>query len=253
MKNPVVFVTGAGRGSGEAIAKRFLRDGAIVAASDLKKPEWDAGEYEARLIRLEVDVSDEMAVIAAIRGVNAKTTGINILVNNAGLSKPDTPIVDEDVSSLEKLFKVNVEGVFFTTREVVRNLQAKKLPGAIINVASVAGKNGFQGCSLYGATKAAVIGFTRNLAPELGPHDITANAICPGSVDTPMILGVISNISKNSGMTLEEARKAMESGIPMRRLQTPDDVAGLCAFLASDDARNISGESMNLDGGVVRD
>lgn len=253
MKNPVVFVTGAGRGSGEAIAKRFLRDGAIVAASDLKKPEWTAGEYESRLIRLEVDVSNEVAVIAAIREVNAKTTGINILINNAGLSKPDTPIVDEDASSLERLFKVNMEGVFFTTREVVRNLQMKKLPGAIINVASVAGKNGFQGCSLYGATKAAVIGFTRNLAPELGPHDITVNAICPGSVDTPMILSVISNISKNSGMSLEEARKAMESGIPMRRLQTPEDVAGLCVFLASDDARNISGESMNLDGGAVRD
>ncbi len=253
MKNQVVFVTGAGRGSGEAIAKSFLHQGSVVAAADLKKPEWDAGEYEKNLIRLALDVSDEKAVIDAIRDVNARTTGINVLVNNAGIAKPDAPIVDEKVESLEKLFKVNVEGVFFTVREVVRNLEARKMPGAIINIASVAGKNGFQGSSLYGATKAAVIGFTRNLAPELGPYDITVNAICPGSVDTPMIAGVLAQIASRTGMTQMEARKAMENSIPMHRLQKPEDVAALCVFLASDGARNINGESMNLDGGTVRD
>lgn len=253
MKNQVVLVTGAGRGSGEAIAKSFLRQGSVVAAADLKKPDWDAGEYEKNLIRLALDVSDEKAVIDTIQDVNACTTGINVLVNNAGIAKPDTPIVEEKVESLEKLFKVNVEGVFFTVREVVRNLEARKMPGAIINIASVAGKNGFQGSSLYGATKAAVIGFTRNLAPELGPYDITVNAICPGSVDTPMIAEVLARIASRTGMTQEEARKAMENSIPMRRLQKPEDVAALCVFLASDGARNINGESMNLDGGTVRD
>lgn len=253
MNDPVVFVTGAGRGSGEAIAKRFLRDGATVIASDLKKPEWDAGIYEKHLVRYALDVSDEKAVTAVVGEVNKNTTGVNILINNAGMAKPDAPITEESIEAFEKLFKVNMEGVFFTVREVVKNLEAKGRPGAIINVASVAGKNGFQGSSLYGATKAAVIGFTRNLAPELGPFDITINAICPGSVDTPMIADVIKNISSRTGMTIDQAREAMENSIPMRRFQKPEDVAALCAFLASDGARNINGESMNLDGGTVRD
>ena len=253
MKNLVVFVTGAGRGSGEAIAKLFLKNGAVVAATDLATPSWSVEENEENLIRLAVDVSDEKAVEDAVKFVNSKTTGINVLINNAGIAKPDCPVTEETTAALEKMFKVNVEGVFFTVRAVARDLIKKGEPGAIVNVASVAGKNGFQGSSLYGATKAAVIGFTRNLAPELGPHDITVNAICPGSVDTPMIVGVMENISKNTGMSLPEVRKMMESGIPMRRFQTPSDVADLCYFLASDGARNISGESMNLDGGSVRD
>ncbi len=253
MKKQVVFVTGAGRGSGEAIAKLFLKNGAVVAATDLVAPSWSVGENEENLIRLAVDVSDEKAVEDAVAFVNSKTTGINVLINNAGIAKPDCPVTDETTAALERMFRVNVEGVFFTVRAVARDLIRRGEPGAIVNVASVAGKNGFQGSSLYGATKAAVIGFTRNLAPELGPHDITVNAICPGSVDTPMIVGVMENISRNTGMSLPEVRKMMESGIPMRRFQTPSDVAALCYFLASDGARNISGESMNLDGGSVRD
>ncbi len=253
MKDKVVFVTGAGRGSGEAIAKRFLSEGAVVVASDLHKPEWDAGAYEKNLMRYELDVSDGDAVKRVIEEVNSKTSGINVLVNNAGAAKPDCPIALETSEAFEKLFRINVEGVFFTVREVVGNLQKNKKPGAIINISSVAGKNGFQGSSLYGATKAAVIGFTRCLAAELGPSDITVNAICPGSVDTPMLASVIEGIAKKSGKTVAEARTMMEGGIPMRRLQTPDDVAAFCSFLASDGARNINGESMNLDGGSVRD
>ena len=253
MDKRIVFVTGAGRGSGEAIARRFLSEGAVVAASDLKKPEWDAGEYEDKLLRYELDVSDEDAVRRIIADVNAKTGGINVLVNNAGAAKPDCPIADETKDSLERLFRINLEGVFFTVREVAGYLQKNKKAGAIINIASVAGKNGFPKSSLYAATKAAVIGFTRCLAAELGPDDITVNAICPGSVDTPMLAGVIDGIARRTGMSFEEAKKMMASGIPMQRLQTPDDVAALCSFLASDGARNISGESMNLDGGSVRD
>lgn len=253
MKNKVVFVTGAGRGSGEAIAKKFLSEGALVAAADLKAPTWDATGNESKLIRISLDVSDEQAVISTIQKINKETSGINVLVNNAGIAKPDAPIIDETIEAFEKMLNVNLKGVFFTVREVVKNLEVNKQPGAIINIASVAGKNGFQGSSLYGATKAAVIGFTRNLAPELGPYDITINAICPGSVDTPMISSVIKNIAARTGMTFEQAKYSMEQSIPMHRLQKPEDVAALVSFLASDGARNINGESINLDGGCVRD
>ena len=117
----------------------------------------------------------------------------------------------------------------------------------------LAGKNGFANSSGYCASKAAVIGFTRALAAELGGYDITVNAVCPGSVATPMIEEVIQNISANTGMSKDEARTMMESGIPLKRFQQPEDVAQLVCFLASDAAKNISGESINLDGGVVRD
>ena len=135
----------------------------------------------------------------------------------------------------------------------VRGMKKSGRGGRIINIASIAGKNGFQNASAYGASKAAVIGFTRSLAAELGPFGITVNAICPGSVDTPMIEKVIQNIMAASGMEHDAVRKMMESGIPLQRFQTPEDVANLVCFLASDEAKNISGESMNLDGGVIRD
>lgn len=253
MKNPVVFVTGAGQGSGKAIAKRFLSDGAIVAATDLRAPEWDAGVAESRLIRMAVDVSKEEQVIAAIDKVNKETSGINVLVNNAGIAIDSGELVGETIELFRKMMSVNLEGVFFTTRQVLRNLEEKKMPGAIINISSINGKNGFPAADLYGATKAGVIGFTRCLAAEVGKYDITVNAICPGSVNTPMIRKVIESISEGAGISIEDAEKIITDRIPMGRLQEPEDVASLCAFLASDGARNISGESINLDGGQVRD
>lgn len=250
MKNRVVLVTGAGRGSGKVIAQKFLSEGAFVIATDLVKPEW--GTDIENLLCYAMDVSNEQSVVAVIEEVNKKTSGINVLVNNAGIAT-ETPIINETVDSFDKVFSVNMKGCFLTVREVSKHLIATKQPGSIINIASVSGKNGFQNTSVYGASKAAVIGFTRNLAPELGPYDITVNAVCPGSVDTEMLGVVLKTIAKNVGISVEDAKKGMESMIPMRRLQQPEDVASLVSFLASDGARNISGESMNLDGGVVRD
>lgn len=252
MKNKVVLVTGAGRGSGRAIAQRFLQEGAIVIATDLSVPEWKPDFNGQNFMRFAMDVSNEDAVTELVKEINGRTSGINVLVNNAGFAT-ETPLIEETLDGFERIFAVNMFGCFLTTREVCRYLIARNQSGCIVNVASVAGKNGFQNCSAYGASKAAVIGFTRNLAPELGPYDITINAICPGSVDTEMLAGVLSNISKKAGVSVEDAKMGMESSIPMRRLQQPEDVAALVSFLASDGARNISGESMNLDGGVVRD
>ena len=252
MKNNIVLVTGSGRGSGEAIARRFLAEGAFVIATDVVKPVWGAKVSAENLLCYAMDVSDEKSVITIIQEVNQKTAGINVLVNNAGIAK-ETPLINETVDTFDKIFSVNMKGCFLTSREVCKHLISTHQPGSIINIASVAGKNGFQNSSLYGASKAAVIGFTRNLAPELGPYDITINAICPGSVDTEMLGGVLQNIARNVGISVEAAKKGMESNIPMRRLQKPEDVAALASFLASDGARNLSGESINLDGGVVRD
>lgn len=251
LKDKVVLVTGAANGSGKVIAKRFLSEGAIVAASDIKEPDWDAGAYEDKIIRLAFDVSNEETVNAAIDTINNKTDGISILVNNAGIA-PEANLVDSELNMWEKIFAVNARGTFLCTRAVVRNMISNKVSGSIINISSIAGRNGFAGSSAYCASKAAVIGFTRSLAAELGSNDIRVNAVCPGSVETNMIQGVMKNIAENTGMTLEETREMMEGGIPLQRFQKPEDVAAMVVFLASDESMNVSGEAINLDGGVVR-
>lgn len=249
-KNRIVMVTGAGGGSGKAIAEHFLNAGATVIAADLKEPSWK--EPSDFFYPVSCDISDEKRVEKVIGEAVAKFGYIDILVNNAGISI-GAPLVDFKLDVWEKIFAVNVKGTFLCTQAVVKSMIAAKKRRSIINIASIAGKNGFADSCAYCASKAAVIGFTRALALELGSYDITVNAICPGSVATPMIEEVIRGISADSGKSLEETRTMMESGIPQKRFQQPNDVADLVCFLASDSARNISGESMNLDGGVVRD
>lgn len=249
-KNHVVMVTGAGGGSGKTISEHFLNSGAKVIALDLKVPTWK--EESDTFYPVSCDVSDEHQVQSVVDKYTSEVGCIDVLVNNAGISI-EAPLVNFKLDVWKKIFAVNTEGTFLCTKAVVKNLIEQKKMGSIVNIASVAGKNGFPNSSAYCSSKAAVIGFTRALAAELGEHDITVNAICPGSVDTPMIEEVISNISSNTGMSRAEARTMMESGIPVKRFQQTEDVANLVCFLASDAARNISGESMNLDGGVIRD
>ena len=251
MKDRVVLVTGAGNGSGTAIALKFLSEGAIVAAGDIREPSWDAGIYEDRLLRLAFDVSDEAAVNSAVEMVNSQTDGISVLVNNAGIA-PEANIQDLEMDMWEKIFAVNTRGTFLCTRAVVKHMLVNGIKGSIVNISSIAGRNAFPGSSAYCASKAGVIGFTRSLAVELGPKDIRVNAVCPGSVDTAMIQGVIQNISKGTGMDIEAVRRMMEDSIPLNRFQTPEDVADMVYFLASDASRNVTGETINLDGGAVR-
>lgn len=249
-ENHIVMVTGAGGGSGRAIAEKFLSGGAKVIALDLKTPDWK--EKSDTFFPVSCDVSSEEQVQSVVSSYTETLGCIDILVNNAGIAI-ESPLTDFKTEIWRKIFAVNVDGPFFCTRAVVKKLIAHKKPGRIINIASIAGKNGFANSSGYCSSKAAVIGLTRALAAELGGYDITVNAVCPGSVATPMIEAVIQNISANTGMSEAEARTMMESGIPLKRFQKPEDVAELVCFLASDTAKNISGESMNLDGGVVRD
>ena len=246
----VAFITGAGRGTGKTIAERFLSEGASVAAADLTRPSW-MRESET-FLPLACDVSNEKMVGEAWETAFRKFGTIDILVNNAGISI-ECPLTEMETDLWKKVFAINTDGVFYCARAAVRGMIESGKGGRIINIASIAGKNGFRNASAYGASKAAVIGFTRSLAAELGPFGITVNAVCPGSVDTPMIETVIQNIMAASGMEHDAVRKMMESEIPLRRFQTPEDVADLVCFLASDNAGNISGESINLDGGVVRD
>ena len=253
MKQKTAMITGAGRGIGEACAKAFLEAGYYVIAAGRTAPAWEIPkEREAHLERIALDVRDETTIDAAVTRADGEGHTVRVLVNNAGVSI-GAPIEQMTTEIWRENFRVNTEGTFFCTRAAVRILLEKGLSGSVINIASVAGKNGFSDTSAYCAAKAAVIGFTRGLAAELGKNDITVNAICPGSVETPMIQGVIDELARAGGEEKEAVRLRMEASIPMKRFQKPQDVAALTLFLASDGARNISGESINLDGGAVRD
>lgn len=247
-----VLVTGAAQGAGKVIAQKFYESGAVVIAADLHKPTWNESCTPGRVYGVEMDVSDEQCVESTLDAVTKQAGEIDIVVNNAGIAI-ESPLKDFETKTWNKIFAVNANGTFYCTRYVVRGLLARGVGGRIVNIASIAGKNGFASTSAYCASKAAVIGFTRGLAAELGAYDIGVNAICPGSVQTAMIERVIDRISANTGKTREDVRTMMQSGIPMKRFQQPEDVAALAMFLASDLAKNINGESINLDGGVVRD
>ena len=251
MEKKVAIVTGAGRGSGKAIAELFLKNGYNVVACDLNKPDWETG-YSDSLLCVACDVSDEESVIAMVQKSVETFGNIYALINNAGISIGGS-VVDDTVELYKKVLGVNTRGTFLTTREVLKNMYANGTPGRIINTASIAGKNAFPNAGAYCASKAGVIGFTKSIALECGPRGITANSICPGSVHTPMLDGVMDKIQAATGQDRESVQKSMESTIPMRRFQTPEDIAQLCLFLASDAAKNINGESINIDGGVVRD
>lgn len=247
----VAIVTGAGRGSGKAIAELFLENGYRVVACDLRKPVWEMARTDC-LLCVECDVSDEQSVIRMVQEAVNTFGNIDVLVNNAGISI-GSAVVEDTVELYQKVLGVNTIGTFLTTREVLKNMYANNTQGRIINIASIAGKNAFANAAAYCASKAGVIGFTRSVALECGPRGITANAICPGSVYTPMLEGVINSIQDATGRDRETVKHDMEKSIPMGRFQTPEDIAQLCLFLASDGAKNINGEAINIDGGVVRD
>lgn len=250
-ENRMVLVTGAARSMGEEIARMFLESGATVIAGDIQTPVWESEKNNDNLLRINLDVSNEDVVVEQIGAINKHTSGIDILVNCAGVTV-ESPISEMTLEQWEKPFDVNAKGTFLCTREVTKNLMDRGKKGSIINIASIAGRNALPGSSSYCASKAAVIGFTRAAAIEFGKHDINVNAICPGSVQTSVTEKAIENIAESTGLSMETAKVAMEAVIPMQRFQTTKDIAGLTVYLASELGRNINGETINIDGGVIR-
>jgi NAD(P)-dependent dehydrogenase (short-subunit alcohol dehydrogenase family) len=238
------LVTGAAQGIGRAIAEALVEAGALVIAADIAPQTPLAG---ARTLTL--DVTDEAGLAALIA---AEDPPIGILVNNAAIYR-ERPGLDFPTEEWDRMFAIVARSTFVATREVSRRLRERRLPGAIINISSVAGKFAFPTQADYCAAKAAVLGFTRGAALDLARHDITVNAICPGTVDTPMIANVIGDLARAGGITEAEQRERLMAGIPIGRMQRPDEIAAGVVFLASMGARAITGESLTIDGGLARD
>jgi NAD(P)-dependent dehydrogenase (short-subunit alcohol dehydrogenase family) len=248
----VAFVTGASRGIGAAIARRFGAEGAKVAlaARDLALCEKIASEIRAaggEAVGIECDVTMPVSISNAVAAAVAKWARIDVLVNGAGLGGP-TPLDDPDDSRWNSIIATNLTAVFRVTREAAPFLP----PGArVVNLSSVLGRFGVAGQSAYSASKHGVIGLTRSLALELAPRRITVNAICPGWVETDMARESFRNMGRAAGKSVDEARQSAAQMAPLGRVLDPEEVAGLAAYLASEDAKSITGQAIVIDGGQV--
>ena len=242
----VGLVTGGGAGIGREIARRFAREGMAVAVLDRDGAEGIAAEIGG--LAVTADVTSEEEVSRAVETVLARFSRIDVLVNNAGIAWVG-PALEMPVEALQSMLRVNVEGVFIVSRAVLPHMIARR-SGSIVNLASWAGKTGNAFFAGYSASKFAVIGLTQSLAREMAPHGIRVNAICPGIVVDTAMRTAIEAQQRQYGLP-ETAER--EKSIPIGRVSVPEDVARVAAFLASDESSYMTGESINLSGGLLMD
>ncbi|MBS9404514.1 L-iditol 2-dehydrogenase [Halomonas sp. TRM85114] len=257
LENKTSVITGGARGIGLAIAKRYLAEGANVVVADIDPAAIDeavevltakAGGESARVMGVRLDVSDRASVDAMIDSVSDHFGGIDILVNNAAVFDM-APVLEVTEASYDKQFGVNVKGLFFTLQAVAQSMVDRGKGGAIINMASQAGRRGEELVSMYCATKAAVISLTQSCALGLIEHGIRVNGIAPGVVDTPMWAEVDALFARYENRPLGEKKRLVGEAVPFGRMGRPDDYGGAAVFLASEDSEYVVAQTLNVDGG----
>lgn len=244
------LITGAARGIGLEFARAYLREGAEVAIADINLPAAEAAATAlgAGAIAIRLDVSDQQSIETAVAETVTRLGRIDILINNAALFDL-APITDITRASYDRLFAVNVGGTLFTLQAVARHMIARGGGGKIINMASQAGRRGEALVAVYCATKAAVISLTQSAGLNLIGHGINVNAIAPGVVDGEHWDGVDALFAKYEHRPLGEKKRLVAAEVPIGRMATAADLAGMAVFLASPDADYIVAQTYNVDGG----
>jgi NAD(P)-dependent dehydrogenase (short-subunit alcohol dehydrogenase family) len=244
----VALITGAASGIGLGIARVLAGHGAQLVLSDLDADRVSAAADELGATALQHDVTSWVSSRRAVQDTIERHGHIDVLVNNAGVSR-SVPFHELDEAEWDRVHNVNVKGVFLTTRAVVPHMMERR-SGSIISISSMVGKEAIPLFVHYSASKFAVIGMTQGLAKEMAPYDIRVNAVCPGVVRTPLWEPLLDQLADNQGITRDEAWLQFVDGIPLGRPQEPEDIGEAVAFLASDRARNMTGQGINVTGGM---
>lgn len=250
----IALVTGAGKGIGEAIAKAFAKENIAVAVSARTEADVErvANEIRAnggRAFAVVCDVTKPESVAHAVEQTKRELGPITILVNNAGQGGSHK-FIGHDDALWHQLIDVNLNSVYYVTKAVAP-MMVEANWGRIINLASIASKVGARYTAAYTAAKHGVLGLTRALAVEFVANNITVNAICPSYVDTPMTDGTIANMTKRTKLSKADAKAFLEKLSPQNRLITVDEVAHVALMLIHENARGITGQAINVDGGIV--
>jgi NAD(P)-dependent dehydrogenase (short-subunit alcohol dehydrogenase family) len=257
LTNQVALVTGAGQGIGKAAALALAAAGAHVVTADIAAAKAEATadaimSGQRRALAVQADVGDLADIDRMVQQALAAFGQIDILVNNAGVTRR-ADIMDITEADWDRIHRVNAKGVFFCLQRVAREMIPRR-SGRIINIASIAGK-GYAGASnaAYAASKGAVLSLTKTAAQQLGRHNINVNSVCPGVTRTALSDANLQVRAQQEGVSIEQMEQRRAEVIPLKRVNDPEDIAAMVVFLASAGARNITGQSFNVDGGLIPD
>jgi NAD(P)-dependent dehydrogenase (short-subunit alcohol dehydrogenase family) len=261
LKDKVAVITGGGGGIGKAVAMRFAREGADVAVADIgpdvESVARDIAALGRQSLHCRMDVTDPKDVACAVDAITGKFGKIHILVNSAGIVGKRSFIFMADDDNWRKIIDVNLIGTYNCIKAFLPKIMEQKW-GRIINLASIAGKQASPTNSAYAASKHGVIGVTRSVASEvglMGLNGITVNAICPGIVETSMVFGkdgVLEELSRLTGQSVEEVLEQRIKPMSIQKsLQSPEEIADMALYLASESGRSITGQAINVDGGTT--
>ncbi|MDD7941061.1 3-oxoacyl-ACP reductase FabG [Actinomycetospora lutea] len=242
LQDKIAIVTGAGQGIGRGIAEKLASEGATVVVTDINEAtaKETADALGGGAVGLHTDVTSRESVEAMVAQAHQQFGRIDVLVNNAGWDKAG-PFVDSDPADWDRAIQINLYGVLNTSKTVLP-IMAGQGSGSVVNLASDAGRVGSAGEAVYSAAKGGVISFTKTTAREMARHQVNANCVCPGPTDTALFASVVEGNPK--------LRDALIKAIPLRRLAQPADLANAVAFLASDEAAYITGQTLSVSGGL---
>ena len=254
LEGRVALVTGAARGLGKAIATTLAADGATVLVADIdiaaaEKAVAELATFSTRAVAVEHDVRDEASSQAVVDGALSTFGRLDILVNNAGVGPRPGPFQTLTRDEYDRVMSINALGVFLTSKAAVVPMIEQR-SGRIVHISSVVAKRASPNILPYAASKWAVVGMTQTMARELAQYDITVNAVCPGVIRTELHEGVVSRLSTMLDKDEDTVWGSFYDRIALGRLQEPEDIAVMVAFLASDKGRNITGSAFNVNGGM---
>ncbi|MFM0608525.1 L-iditol 2-dehydrogenase [Paraburkholderia sediminicola] len=252
LKDKVAIVTGAAVGIGEAVVRRYLDEGAMVVVVDVKPQAELENTYSdvpaERIVLIRADVTKREGIEGIVRATVERFGRVDILFNNAAIFDM-RPLLEESWEIFDRVFAVNVKGMFFLMQRVARQMVEQGGGGKIINMASQAGRRGEALVSHYCASKAAVISYTQSAALALAPHRINVNGIAPGVIDTPMWKDVDALFARYENRPVGEKKRLVGEAVPLGRMGRPSELTGAAVFLASADADYITAQTLNVDGG----